>query len=328
MTVFVMEADEPYDFTLTEEEARHYTCLKPDLSMVMKIPLNTTEGLACLGGGLFQTGDLQKVRRGALDYTHAKHSLAWRGALFWAEFHPRSDTVGGTARASGVVVKVVDMSKSGASDGKGVFLGVVSPPYKNVRGHLKQNACILVDVAIDPIKIFSSTIPEQARRDLNALVENLPEFDGLGIKNVGGVATFFDQPSLTRFKIVERAVHNSASRCVQGTLKDKRKDMRARLDACYVPILKWYKANQMLLYRPLKHTVTLRVDQSKAKGQASKIVMQVSIAVMHIHSVHKLLLHKICAVHTLYAILHKIYALHKFCATWHGCVSIDGGRGG
>ena len=256
MTLFVMEADESYDFTLTEEESRCYTHLKPDLSMVMKIPLNTTEGLACLGGGLFQTGDLQKVKRGALDYTHAKHSLAWRGALFWAEFHPRSDTGGGTARASGVVVKVVDMSKSGASD-KGVFLGVVSPPYKNVRGHLKQNACILVDVAIDPIKIFSSTIPEQARRDLNALVENLPEFDGLGIKNVGGVATFFDQPSLTRFKIVERAVHNSASRCVQGTLKEKRKDMRVRLDACYVPILKWYKANQMHLYRPLKDTVTL-----------------------------------------------------------------------
>ena len=308
MTVFVMEADEPYDFTLTEEEARHYTCLKPDLSMVMKIPLNKTEGLACLGGGLFQTGDLQKVKRGAFDYTHAKHSLAWRGALFWAEFHPRSDTGGGTARASGVVVKVVDMSKSGGS-GKGVFLGVVSPPYKNVRGYLKQNACILVDVAIDPIKIFSSTIPEQARRDLNALVENLPEFDGLGIKNVGGVATFFNKPSLTRFQIVERAVHNTASRCVQGCLKEKRQDMRARLDAFYVPILKWYKANQMLLYRPLKDTVTYFPDD---KASSTKIVLQVSIAVMHIHSVHKLLLHKICVVHTFYAILHKIYALHNF----------------
>ena len=220
--MFVMEADEPYDFTLTEEESRCYTNLKPDLSMVMKIPLNTSEGLACLGGGLFQTGDLQKVKRGAFDYTHAKRSLCWRGALFWVEFHPRSDP-GGKARASGVVIKVVDMSKSGGSD-KGVFLGVVSPPYKNVRGHLKQNACILVDVKIDPIKMLSSTIPEQALRDLNALVENLPEFDGLGIKNVAGVATFFDQPSMTRFEIVERAVHNSASRCVQGTLQAQRKE--------------------------------------------------------------------------------------------------------
>ena len=78
MTLFVMEADEPYDFTLTEEEARHYTHLKPDLSMVMKIPLNTSEGLACLGGGLFQTGDLQKVRRGEFDYTHAKLCLLAR----------------------------------------------------------------------------------------------------------------------------------------------------------------------------------------------------------------------------------------------------------
>ena len=93
-------------------------------------------------------------KKGALDYTHAKKSLAWRGALFWVEFHPRSDP-GGTVRASGVVVKVVDISKSGGKD-KGVFLGVVIPPYKNVTGHLKQNACILVDVAIDPIKIHKT----------------------------------------------------------------------------------------------------------------------------------------------------------------------------
>ena len=53
MSLFVMAADEQYDFTLTEEESRNYTHLKPDLSMVMKIPLNKDEGLACMGGGLF-----------------------------------------------------------------------------------------------------------------------------------------------------------------------------------------------------------------------------------------------------------------------------------
>jgi hypothetical protein len=196
-----------------------------------------------------------------------------------------------------------------------------------MRGFLRQDACILVDVKSDPIKMLSSTIPELALRDLNALVENLPEFEGLGIKNVAGVAAFFDRPSKTRLDIVQRAVHNSASRCIAGTLQSQRKDARARMDACYLPILQWYKANQIKLYRPLKDTVTLRLDQKDNKP-TSKIVIQVSIAVMHIHSVHKLLLHKICAVHKFYAILHKIYALHTFCATWHGCVSIDGGRGG
>ena len=89
--MFVMEADESYDFTLTEEESRCYTNLKPDLSMVMKIPLNKSEGLACLGGGLFQTGDLQQVRRGDLDYTHSQRAVCWRGALSYVEFHPKSE---------------------------------------------------------------------------------------------------------------------------------------------------------------------------------------------------------------------------------------------
>ena len=237
--MFVMEAAENYAFTLTEEESRCYTNLKPDLSMVMKIPLNKSEGLACLGGGLFQTGDLDKVQRGDFDYTHAKRCLCWRGALFWVEFHPRSDRGrsgkgDGKVRASGVVIKVVDMSKSGGRE-KGVFLGVVSPPYKNVRGFFKQNACILVDVKSDPIKMLSNTIPEKALKDLNELVKNLPEFDGLGIKNVAGVVKFFDQPSKTRLDIVERAVMNSASRCIQGTLKEQRKEARARLDASICP---------------------------------------------------------------------------------------------
>ena len=136
-----MEAADTYDFTLTEEESRCYTNLKPDLSMVMKIPLNKSEGLACLGGGLFQTGDLDKVKRGDFDYTHAKRCVCWRGALCWVEFYPRSEP-GRKVRESGVVIKVVDMSKSGGRD-KGVFLGVVSPPYKNVRGFFRQDACVM-----------------------------------------------------------------------------------------------------------------------------------------------------------------------------------------
>jgi hypothetical protein len=269
-------------------------------------------------------GDLLKSKKKDLDYTHSQRALCWRGALSYVEFHPKSEATTAQQRAPGVVIKVVDMSKVGGGTGgeKGVFLGVISPPYRNASGHFKANACILVDVRKDPIKMLTNSIPEKALKDLNGLISSLPEFAGLGIKDVAGVATFFNQPSKKRFDVVERAVINSAKRAVQGILPAQRKDSKQRIEACYVPILQWYKANQIKLYRPLNDTVTYFPDD---KASSTKIVLQVSIAVMHIHSVHKLLLHTICAVHKLYAILHKMYALHKFCVMWHGCGSIDGG---
>ena len=80
--MFAMEAADTYDFTLTEEESRGYTNLKPDLSMLLQIPMNASDGLACLGGGLFQMGDLQKISKKDLDYTHSQRALCWRGHGF------------------------------------------------------------------------------------------------------------------------------------------------------------------------------------------------------------------------------------------------------
>jgi hypothetical protein len=320
-----MEAADRYEFKLTAEEATYYTNLKPDLSMVLQIPMNASDGLACLGGGLFQMGDLLKSKKKDLDYTHSQRAVCWRGALSYVEFHPKSEATTAQQCAPGVVLKVVDMSKVGGGTGgeKGVFLGVISPPYKNAQGHFRANACILVDVRTDPIKMLTNNIPEKALKDLNGLIQILPEFSGLGIQSVQGVAQVFDQPCKKRFEAVERAVINSAKRAVNGTRHDQRKDSKKRLEDCFVPILHWYKENQIKLYRPLKNTVTF-IDPGD-NASSSKIVLQVSIAVMHIHSVHKLLLHKMGVVHNFYAILHKIYALHTFCVMWHGCGSIDGG---
>jgi hypothetical protein len=242
---------------------------------------------------VFQQGDLHKSQKKDLDYTHSQRAVCWRGALAYVEFHPPPPPH--KQRAPGVVIKVVDMSKvgGGTRGEKGVFLGVVSPPYKNASGHFKANACILVDVRKDPIKMLTNSIPDRHLKDLNGLISYLPEFSGLGIKDVAGVATFFDEPCKKRLEAVGRAVINSAKRAIQGTLQRQRKEVQLRIEGCYQPILHWYKMNQMKLYRPLKETVTWIPDETASSTQG----LQVCIAVMYIHSVHKLLLHNICAVH-------------------------------
>ena len=180
--MFCMEAADRYEFKLTADEATYYTNLKPDLSMVLQIPMNASDGLACLGSGLFQIGDLLKSKKRNLDYTRSQRAVCWRGTLSYVEFHPKKKpNPTAQQRAPGAVIKVVDMSKVGSGTGgeKGVFLGVISPPYKNAQGHFRANACILVDVRTDPIKMLTNSIPEKALKDLNGLIQVLPEFSGL-----------------------------------------------------------------------------------------------------------------------------------------------------
>ena len=143
--MFAMEPTDYYEFHFTAEESKVYINLKPDLSQLLWLPLQTSDGLQCMGGGLFQQGDLKKADKKASDYTHSQRVFRWRGALAHVEFHPQSEAPA-KQRAPGVVIKVVDMSKVGvvaAQGSTGVFLGVVSPPYKNSQGHVKTSACVM-----------------------------------------------------------------------------------------------------------------------------------------------------------------------------------------
>jgi hypothetical protein len=227
------------------------------------------------------------------------------------EFHPKSEATTAKQRAPGGVIKVVDMSKVGGDTGStGVFLGVVSPSYKNASDHFKANACILVDVRKDPIKMFTNSIPDKLLKDLNGLIRYLPEFSSLGIQDVEGVALFFDKPSKTRFNLVEKATYSTARRVINGVRRDQRAALELRIATVYQPVLHWYNTNAIKLYRPLKDTVTwIHNEQASPLTALSVQGLQVCIVVMHIHFVRKLLLHKICAVRVLRYSQYILYIL-------------------